>query len=248
MRKYDVLIVDDEKTSISLLQFMVSTYCKDIGTIYTANTLDEAIGSCIKNKPDILLLDIELGNNETSFTLLESIPHANTEIIFITSHKEYAIQAINEAQAVSYILKPVKLPQFIVAIDKATSSLSQQEIHNSPKPNGTKPFCNFLAIPTANAIQIIKPTDVLYLEADGRYTIFHLIDGNHKVASRNLGEYEKQLNPDIFFRIHHSYIVNLNMVTNINKISGNYFELSNGKPLPIAKRRQEQLQKFLNIK
>ncbi|MFD2552646.1 LytR/AlgR family response regulator transcription factor [Bizionia sediminis] len=246
MQKYDVLIVDDDATSIKILEYMLTTYCNAVGKIYTAKTVDDAIASCLKNHPDILLLDIVLGKNETSFSLLESIPNAKAEVIFITSYKEYAIQAINESQAVSYILKPVKLPIFIGAMDKAMKKLETKASYkNTENPTA---YSIFLAIPSANRIEILKPEAIFYLEAQGRYTIFHLAEGRQKIACRNIGEYEKQLNPKQFFRIHHSFIVNLNMVTNINKSSGNYFELSNGKNLPIAKRRQEQLQKLLNIK
>lgn len=138
------------------------------------------------------------------------------------------------------------MPELIVALDKAVKSIKEK--NELEKSKTGKDCSDLIAIPYSNKIDIIHPEDIVYIEADGRYTIFHLTNGNHKIASRNLGEYEKLLNTKHFFRIHHSYIVNLNMVTNINKSSGNYCELLNNKALPIAKRRQEQLHRFLKIK
>ena len=106
---------------------------------------------------------------------------------------------------------------------------------------------DLIAISTIKSIEFIKTKDILYLEADGKYTVFHLIDDIVKVVSKNLGEYEKVLPKQLFFRIHHKYIVNLCTIKNINRSDGNYCHLINGKSLSIAKRRQESLRKFLNI-
>ena len=94
----------------------------------------------------------------------------------------------------------------------------------------------------------LNTSEILYLEADGKYTVFYMSDNTKKVVSKNIGEYEKTLPDSIFFRIHHKYIVNLKKVLKINRSDGNYCQLLNGKTLSIAKRRQEELRKFLNLK
>lgn len=248
MQNYTALIVDDEIENCNLLKLYLKKYCKSIETLYTAQDIDGAIEQYLEHYPDILILDIELENNTNSFQILEQIPNTNAEIIFVTSHKDYAIQAINAFSTAAYLVKPVKPTELIVAIDKAIKNIEIKQSSKITESTDSKLYLEFLAIPSSNKIDIIHPEDIVYIEADGRYTIFHLTSGNHKIASRNLGEYEKQLDPQQFFRIHHGYIVNLNMVTNINKSAGNYCELLNGKALPIAKRRQERLHRFLKIK
>lgn len=107
---------------------------------------------------------------------------------------------------------------------------------------------NFIALPNLNSIEFVETKNILYLEADGNYTIFHLVHSITKVVSKNIGEYEKILPTNFFFRIHHKYITNFKKVTLISKSDGYYCELTNGKTLPVAKRRQEELRKFLKLK
>lgn len=248
MQNHSVLIVDDESDNIELLKIYLKKYCKSVDTIYTETTVEGAIESYCEHYPDILLLDIELGNDVTSFNILEALPNLLAEIVFITSHTEYAIKAINKVKPAAYLIKPIKPTDLIMAMDKVVSAIFNKKSQSILKDQNANKYLNFVAIPSSNKIEVIHTEDIVYLQANGRYTTFFLLDGTQKVASRNLGEYEKQLDPNLFFRIHHSYIVNLNMVLNINKSAGNYCELSNKQSLPIAKRRQEQLHRFLKIK
>jgi two-component system LytT family response regulator len=248
MQKYNVLIVDDEFFNINLLKLYISKYCRHIDQVYTATNTEDAIDSYLEHYPEILLLDVQLDVNSTSFEIIAAIPHLHAEVIFVTSHEEYAIAAINTVTPVAYLLKPLKPLDLVGAIDKAIDSIKSKSANTDAIIDDTAFNAALIAIPSANKIDLVHIEDIVYVEADGRYSIFHLIDGTQKISSRNLGEYEKQLNPRLFFRVHHGYLVNLSMVTNINKLAGNYCELKNGKSIPIAKRRQEQLHRFLRIK
>ncbi|GAA4936116.1 LytTR family DNA-binding domain-containing protein [Algibacter agarivorans] len=244
MKKYSALILDDDIENIKLLSIYINKYFKNINIIATVNDIENCIEAYYTYLPDLLFLDVELEGNETSFNFLESIEHIKSKTIFISSYDEYAIKAIN-LDVVGYILKPIKINELVKVVDKAISQIKKEATNlDSHKLSSN----NIIAIPSASKVELVPVQNIVYLEADGRYTIFHLSNGSNRVSSRNLGEYEKMLNKSVFFRIHHRYIVNLNMVNNINKTAGNYCELLNNKALPIAKRRQESLNKFLNLK
>lgn len=104
-----------------------------------------------------------------------------------------------------------------------------------------------IAVSSSDHIALIVPDHILYLEADGNYTTFHLCNGTTIISSRNLGNYEKQLDSSVFFRIHSKYIVNIRRVKSICTSSGIYCEIENGKKLPVAKRRKVDLYRFLNL-
>jgi len=238
------LILDDDIHQGELLHHYLKKYCSSITETYLASTIEEALDIYFQHTPDILFLDVQLTNGTTGFDFLEKINVQKSEIIFVTSYDEYALKAI-EVEARGYILKPIQVDKLVSTVNKAISNLKKKE---KEQPSTTRNVIDFIAIPSIDKIEIIKKKEIVYLEADGRYTLFHLLDGSKKLASRNLGEYERQLDEKMFFRIHHSYIVNLHMVRNINKSGGNYCELISKKLLPISKRKQEKLNRFLNIK
>jgi two-component system LytT family response regulator len=107
---------------------------------------------------------------------------------------------------------------------------------------------DFIAVPSVSKIDVLKVDKLLYCEAEGRYTTFYLEDGKTITSSKNLGEYEKQLPNDLFFRIHHKYLINLKKVSSINKEGGRYCEMLNNSFLPISKRKQEEFNRFLRLK
>lgn len=107
---------------------------------------------------------------------------------------------------------------------------------------------NIIAIPSIDKIDFFKFDEIIYLKSDGRYTNFYLKNGKNVLATRNIGEYEKLFSENIFFRIHHSYIVNLAYVEKITKETGYYCEMVNSHNIPIAKRKQDQLLKFIGLK
>ena len=107
---------------------------------------------------------------------------------------------------------------------------------------------DYIAISSQEKIDLIQMQDIIYCQADGKYTIFHLINGRKITSSRNLGEYNTILDSNYFFRIHHSYVINLKHVIKISKRDGYYCELIGKIILPIAKRRQDDFNKFIKLK
>ncbi|MFI1771032.1 LytR/AlgR family response regulator transcription factor [Thalassobellus citreus] len=250
MKKINTLIFEDDKTFSNIL---ITEIRKNFNNIYiegVATNIQEGKELYKKTKPSILFLDIIIGK-EIIFSFLKNIFNdkdniLNTQIIFISSSKEYAYEAI-DYNPIGYILKPYSAENIKKNINKALTKINNLDNLNI-NYNKEVNFSKILAIPYIDKIELIKCEDILYCEADGRYTKFHLINGDTKIASRNLGEYQKTLNNNLFFRIHHSYLVNIYMIHHINKVDGNYCHLINHKTLPIAKRRQEELNRFLNLK
>lgn len=239
MNAYSALILDDEIDNINLLKILLSQFCKNIVITYTATNINDAINIYLEHMPDIVFLDIQLDNNQTSFNFIEKINNFKAEVIFISSYEEYALKAIKN-NALGYLVKPIITTELVDIVNMAVAKLDSKKQKDY--------LIDIIAIPSMAKIDIIHLKDIVYMEANGRYTIFYLVNGTRIVASRNLGEYEKLLNSRLFFRIHHRFIVNLNMVTNINKVAGNYVELLNNKDLPIARRRLEELNKLLKLK
>jgi two-component system LytT family response regulator len=248
MNEIDVLILDDQTENNELLKEYIQLYCKNINAIYTSTTVDEAILLYLTKTPRILLLDIQLDYGLNSFDFLKRISTSTTEIIFITSHEQYALKAINEVSAVAYLIKPVKPEELVTALNKAVRNLGSKTIISLETAAQSLAKYDVLSISLRDRVVLMKQNEIVYLEADGKYTNFIMADKINYRSSKNIGEYIDFLDPSSYFRIHSKYIVNLNYVTNINKAAGNYCELKDLNALPISKRRQKELYEFLNLR
>ncbi|WP_299884042.1 LytTR family DNA-binding domain-containing protein [uncultured Lacinutrix sp.] len=253
MTKVNAIIVDDEVNNVDLLVHFLTQYCPDINIIGKATTKSEGVSLVNELKPELLFLDIMLDQG-TGFDLLEEVTFNETKIIFVTAFDEFAIKAF-KYNAVDYILKPIEIDQLIKAVEKACLDIShhkfteRHQVQNLYRTvtNNNLPL-NLIAIPSKDKIDFVKIEDIIYIKSEGRYSIFNLKGNKQIVATKNLGEYETMLDANTFFRIHNSYLINLTKVLSINKSGGNYCVMENSEQLPIAKRRQDQLHRFLKIK
>lgn len=150
---------------------------------------------------DLLLLDIEMPE-ETGVEFFESLS-TNTDVIFITSQTKHAVRAF-ENDAVDYIIKPVNLERLKKAINKATRRRS--------KPEDESPKDDFLFIKQKGTLNKVFHGEIIYIEATEGYIKYHLKDKTI-LTNGTLKKVEEKLNPQLFIRVHRSYLVNINMIT-----------------------------------
>ncbi|WP_299162892.1 LytTR family DNA-binding domain-containing protein [uncultured Tenacibaculum sp.] len=253
MEKISAVVIDDEINSVKLLIRFIKKYCPEVEVIGEAYTKKDAISLINTKQPNILFLDVRLDVG-LSFDLLNELTYKNAKIIFVTAYDEYAVKAF-KYNAIDYILKPINIDELVVAVENAIEDIKKDIYTSDEQLNrthdsilDTKYEFNFIAIPTIKRIDFVSIKDIIYLKSDGRYTFLHLINDKNIIATRNLGEYESTLNPSVFFRIHKSYLANLNFVTSIFKGDGFYCEMKNGEQIPVARRRVEFLLDLVNSK
>jgi two-component system LytT family response regulator len=105
-----------------------------------------------------------------------------------------------------------------------------------------------LALPTLEGFAFIEVSDLVFLSAEGNYTVLHTVDGKKHIVSKSLKEYEELLEPQGFFRIHHSHIVQLDKITRYVKGSGGYVVMKNGTSLDVSARKKDEfLKKLIEI-
>ena len=151
----------------------------------------------------------------TGFDLLEKIPERNFEIIFTTSHSEYAVRAF-EFSALHYLTKPIDLEQLKVAIERfikiqyKESSLDQklsilkQSLLDKPQK---------ILIPSSDGLNVYNLSDIVWCEAQGGYSVVHFINVRQLTISKTLNKLAEMLNDLDFVRIHQSSLINLKYVT-----------------------------------
>ncbi|HSK12795.1 MAG TPA: LytTR family DNA-binding domain-containing protein [Phnomibacter sp.] len=236
-------IIDDEKNSREVLELMLAENHPEIMIAGTASNISEALTLVTEVKPDIIFLDIEMPGG-TGFDLVRQLQEPLPEIIFCTAYGHYAIKAI-ECSALAYLLKPVSSTKLAAAIHKAqmkTSALEKKlqikvlEEQLDPAKEPTRFLLN-----TTEDTKVIRFDEVLCCVAESNYTRIYLADGTKFTASKTLKEFESILSKHQFFRIHHSYLVNLNYIKRIDKTEGYAVELPHQIKLEVARSKKDEL-------
>jgi len=243
------VIVDDEYKSRENLQILLHDFVEHVEVVALCENVSDAIDEIQTHKPDIVFLDIQL-QRETGFDLLTSLPEINFEVIFTTAYSEYAIKAF-KFSAVDYLLKPIDIEDLKKAVAKVEKRLNSNitarltELIGNLKTTSDDNYK--LALPTMDGLIFVKVNDILYCEAASNYTKLYAIDGKKYLVSKTLKEYDDLLGRYNFFRIHNSYLINLNAVKKYVKGEGGYVILNNDVSLDVSKRKKEAFLSKLGV-
>ncbi|OJV98534.1 MAG: hypothetical protein BGO52_12060 [Sphingobacteriales bacterium 44-61] len=237
------IIIDDEAHCIKALQNDIAMFCPQVNVIDNCRSAKDGILSIKHHCPDLIFLDVEMPWMN-GFEMLEIIPEINFHIIFTTAYDQFAARAFR-VSAVDYLLKPIDGTELQAAVAKVEEAIAKKQgsahienfIHNSKSPAIEQK----IAIPTRDGFDFIQVNDILYCKANGSYTEITLADRKNILLSRSLGETEQLLPPEIFERIHHSTLVNIQHIKQFIRTSGTYVVMDDGNELNVSKSKKDQL-------
>lgn len=244
------IIIDDELPAITALQSDLHFYCKNVTVIDCCQSSKEGLLSIKKNNPDLVFLDIDmpwLNGLELLELLGDSI---NFGVIFTTAFSEYASKAFR-LSAIDYLLKPIDKDELIGAVSKAVLSGSNKVKNNRINNllyNYTQPAEKHrIALPNRDGYEFILVKNIVCCNAEGAYTNIVLANQRVIMLSKPLGEVAEMLPEELFERIHHSTIINVNFVKQLIRRDGTYVIMENGNELAISKSKKDSLMKRLGI-
>ena len=243
----DAIIVDDEYYCCTVLETLIKKYCPQVAVKATCNSGEEGLIAISKFHPSVVFLDIEMpGMN--GFEMLEKLDTVDFCLIFTTSYDRYAIKAFSFS-AMDYLLKPVDKDDLIKAVHKAElrpiNPLNHQleillERLRNPTTTSRK-----LALPTMEGLEFINTEDVISCTSDSNYTIIKIRNNKKFIVSKTLKEIEELLDTNIFMRVHHSHVINLNEINKYVKGEGGYIIMSDGSNIDVSRSRKESVLKRL---
>ena len=241
------LLIEDEKGSAERLHyFLEADHQYSIQLLAWKDSVPRALEFLRKEKVDLVFLDVELGT-QTGFDLLSQLGQIDFQIIFTTAHQEYALQAIKHA-AMDYLLKPIDREELKLAVEKVRKEKGKsvdalekllKQFHFQEK------LGHKIALPSLVGIEYVPVEEILRCQADINYTHFYLKNGRKITVSKTLKEFEIQLLPHGFFRVHNSHLINLAEVKFYQKGKGGSLILSDGSEVEVASRRKEELMQIL---
>ncbi len=240
------IIIEDMPQAIAALQADLATYCPDVSVIGTAFSVVSAAKLLRQVKPDIIFLDILLGDG-TGFDLLEIFPGLEARIIFCTASEEFALRAFRYA-AVDYLLKPIEPEQLHVAVQRAKVQIgSNRESLNVLREAISQPeiLPTRLSLHTQERIIVTEIDQIVRCEADGNNTRFVLASGEKIFVTKTLKQFDQLLERHQFVRVHQTHLVNFRHVKGFEKKDGGYLLLKNGDMIPVSVRKKMEVMEML---
>lgn len=237
------MLVDDEPRGLSALRRLLELNCPDVKIVGECQDTRSALEAISALEPELVFLDIAMPD-KNGFDLLNELSPVHFEIIFVTAHNEYTIQAFKYS-AVDYLLKPVEEDLLIEAVRRAgqrisgKASVQQVEtflynLHNVQNPAEMK-----LCIPDMKGFRVVLLSEVVYCESESSYTIFYLLNGQRITASKSIMEYELLLEHSGFCRVHKSFLVNLHHIKEYIRGEGGSVVLTNDRSIEVSRRKKE---------
>lgn len=247
-----ILIVDDSPLDRKLLKkdlIALGEYNEDI---LEASNRIEFINILKTAKPSIVFLDIHLGKDH-AFKILQQIEHKSFEVIFTTSHSEYAVESFKYSP-VDYLTKPMsrdRLKETLVKVkdivwEKIKNQRNETLLYNiSDFPK----FEQRIALTNKFGLHQKRVNEIMYVHSDSPLCHFHFEDGSIITVTNSMKHYEDSLSQFNFYRTHDRYIVNLFFVESyISEDNTGTVILSDKKKtkIPVSRGRKDNLLKHLH--
>ncbi len=237
--KIRTVIVDDEPLARSNLSLLLKLD-PEIAVVSECGSGVDAPNEIRRTKPDLLFLDVQMPECD-GFDVLELLgKHVPPAVVFVTAYDQYALRAF-EAGALDYLLKPFDDARFDLALHRA----KQKIVRGKDRPRELA----YLTVKSAGQVVFVNLPSIDWIEAADYYVGLHVGPKTH-LLRRSITELEQDLDPNVFFRIHRSTIVNLSRIRGLKlNQDGEYtVVLDSGISLRMSRRYRKPLQTRLGLR
>jgi two-component system, LytTR family, response regulator len=241
------VLIDDESNSLEVMEWLLKKYCPQVHIEAMCQAATEGIEAINKYKPDLVFLDIEMPHMN-GFDMLEQFDKLSFDVVFCTAYDQFAIKAFKYS-ALNYLLKPIDpedLKETIRRVEekKAIPAKEQIDLLLQHLRQTTTPAVQRVALTTNDGMLFVSTADILYCEAESNYTTV-VLKSKKILVSKTLKEIDEALSGPDFYRIHHSFLINLNHVQKFVRGDGGYVMMNDGKSVSISRsKRQEFMDMF----
>ncbi|MEN8251113.1 MAG: LytTR family DNA-binding domain-containing protein [Bacteroidota bacterium] len=236
------VLIADGSGLMNEIRESLKACCPHMEVIGQANSVQNGVAAINELEPELIFLDTSLSDG-SGFDLVRHFERPDFKIIFISSTADYATQAI-KFNAIDYLIKPVDIEEITIAVNKAIEMIRREEsilkkalgesISNLDKSRR-------MVLKASDQVHVINMSEIIRIEADRNYSVFHMLNGKQILISKGLKEYEDVLLEHGFHRIHKSHIFNINLMSHLDKIDGGYVVMCDGSRVPVASRKREML-------
>lgn len=250
MRAITAIIIEDEKPARDLVKRYLSDF-ERVKLIEECDNGFSGLKAVNELKPDVILLDVQMPKL-TGFEMLELLDH-KPEIIFTTAYDQYAIKAF-EQNALDYLLKPFSKERFADAFKKLFDRVDNDEKKGDQIERikrhleESEEVVHRVVIKKSGKIHVISTEKIDYFEAQDDYVMIYTTNERF-IKQQTMKYFERHLDPEVFIRVHRSYIVNIQSIDRIEPYEKTNFILilKNGNKVPVSRSGMQVLKEQLNF-
>jgi len=227
--KIRALIADDEPLSRRVVQQLLARH-GDVVVVADCADGEAVRDAIVQCRPDVAFLDIQMPIASGLDVARERDPRSGPFVVFVTAYDHFALPAF-DVDAVDYLTKPLVEDRFDAALQRVRERL-----------RGRRSYPSQLVAHIGTRDVLIPVESIEYIEADDVYAAV-VWRGKRHLVRTPLDALERVLHPDVFIRVHRSYIVRIDRVVEVrrDKPSGAELVLQSGVRLPVSRRRRAAL-------
>lgn len=236
------VIVDDELNCVEMLEWLLKTYCPIVQIVALCTSGEKGIEAINKHNPDVVFLDIEMPKMN-GFDMLEKFENLNFDVVFTTAYNKFAIKAFRYS-ALNYLLKPVdpedlqatikKLQEKKSAVGKDQLNLLLENMKNLSSP------VQRIALSTGDGLIFVNTSEIMYCQAESNYTNVVLTNKHKILVAKTLKDIDETLSGKDFFRVHNSFLININQIRKFVRGDGGYILMNDDTQITIARSKREE--------
>jgi len=206
------LIADDEPHLALYLKEQLQLLWPELDIVHIARNGVEAAERIEQLEPELAFLDIQMPGL-SGLEVAQGI-EGDTRVVFVTAYDTYAVQAFDHC-ALDYLLKPLKTERLARTIERVKATLAappdarlSQALQQLTRGPAAPARLRFVRAGQGELVHQIAVSDVLYFHADDKYTVVQTASGEHLIRT-TIAELSEQLDPEQFWQVHRSTLVNL---------------------------------------
>jgi two-component system, LytTR family, response regulator len=235
------VIIDDEINCIEMLEWLLKTYCPEVTICAQCDSGEKGIAAINKHQPDIVFLDIEMPKMN-GFEMLEKFDKLFFDVVFTTAYDKFAIKAFKYS-ALNYLLKPVDPDDLKATIEKVKAKKSvpsQEQIELLFKNLKNLQSVERVALSTGDGLIFVQTKDIMYCQAESNYTNVVMHDKKKILVAKTLKDIDETLSGKDFFRVHNSFLININHIKKFVRGDGGYILMPDDTQITISRNKREE--------
>jgi two-component system LytT family response regulator len=240
-----VVVVDDEPIAREGLRALLAAD-RDVEVVAECGDGASAVETIRRTRPDIVFLDVQMPDVDGFDVLRALAGEPLPAVVFVTAYDKYALRAF-DVHAVDYLLKPFHDERFAEALARAKARRGEDMSGRIARLlDERKPKVMRVLVKTSGRVLFLRADEIDWIEAADYYVKLH-VAGKVHMLRESMAALEARLDPELFFRVHRSAIVNLERVRELQPYSRreHVLVLRDGTRLRLTRSRRERLAALL---